>query len=212
MAAKLTVLALNCSLKTSRSGERSSTDVLLRQMLDALARHGAKGEVVRIADYDIKPGVTSDEGNGDEWPRLRRRVMEADIMLLGSPIWLGQPSSVAKRVLERMDAFLGETDDRGRMPSYGKVAVAVVVGNEDGAHHVAAELFQALAEVGFTIPAGGATYWVGEAMGRTDYKDLNETPKAVADWTPMLASNAAHLARLLKERGYPGKPEGRSAH
>jgi multimeric flavodoxin WrbA len=179
-------------------------------LLDALTPLGATGEVVRVADFDIKPGVTSDEGDGDEWPKLRRRVVDAHILVIGSPIWLGQPSSVAKRVLERMDAFLGETDERGRMPSYGKVAIAVVVGNEDGAHHVAAELFQALTEVGFTIPAGGVTYWVGEAMGRMDYKDLNDIPKAVADWTPMLASNAAHLARLLKERGYPGRRAGRA--
>jgi len=106
----------------------------------------------------------------------------------------GQPSSVAKRVLERMDAFLDETHERGRMPSYGKVALAVVVGNEDGAHHTAAELFQALAEVGFTIPPGGVTYWVGEAMGEKEYKDFSKPPKAVAKWTPILASNAAHLA------------------
>ena len=103
-----------------------------------------------------------------------------------------------------MDAFLDETDAKGRMPSYGKVALAVVVGNEDGAHHTAAELFQALLEVGFTIPTGGVTYWVGEAMGSKDYKDLFRTPKAVAEWTSLLASNTAHLARLLKQKRYPG--------
>ena len=130
-------------------------------------------------------------------------------MIVGSPIWLGQPSSVAKRVLERMDAFLGETDKKGRMPSYGKVAIAAVVGNEDGAHHVAAELLQALLEVGFSAPPGGVTYWVGEAMGSVNYIDLPETPKALLDWTPMLASNTAHLARLLQANDYPGKASGR---
>ena len=101
-------------------------------------------------------------------------------------------------------AFLGETDDKGRMPSYGKVAIVVVVGNEDGAHHCAAELIQALTEVGFTCPPGSVTYWVGEAQGDKVYKDLNTTPKAVAETTAMLASNAAHLARLLKSNAYPG--------
>ena len=125
--------------------------------------------------------------------------------MIGSPIWLGQPSSIAKRVLERMDAFLDERDEMQRMPSYGKVDFAAVVGNEDGAHHVAAEVCQALAEVGFTIPTGGVTYWVGEAMGDKNYIDLPKTPKAVAEWTPVLASNAAHLARLLKESSYPGR-------
>lgn len=204
-SAPLKVLALNCTLKTTRKGEASSTDVLLGQLMDALREHGAQGEVIRMADLDIKPGVTSDEGDGDEWPAVLARVREADILVIGSPIWLGQPSSIAKRVLERMDAFLDEKDDKGRMPSYGKVAIAAVVGNEDGAHHVAAELFQALTEVGFTIPAGGATYWVGEAMGSVVYKDLKKTPEAVAQWTPMLASNAAHLARLLKRETYPGQ-------
>jgi hypothetical protein len=103
-----------------------------------------------------------------------------------------------------MDAFLGETDDRGRMPSYGKVAVAAIVGNEDGAHHVTATLFQALNDEGWTIPAGAANYWVGEAMHKTDFKDLDEVPEAVASGAAMLASNAAHLARLLKQSAYPG--------
>ena len=202
---KLTALAFNCSLKGTRNKETSSTEVLLRQLLDALAEHGVTGETVRAVDHDIKPGVTSDEGKGDAWPALRKRVLAADILIIGSPIWLGQPCSVAKRVLERMDAFLDEKDKQGRMPSYGKVAIVAVVGNEDGAHHVAAECQQALTEVGFTIPAGAATYWVGEAMSDKEYKDFKTPPKAVAEWTPMLAANAAHLARLLKANRYPGR-------
>ncbi len=91
----------------------------------------------------------------------------------------------------------------------GKVALVVVVGNEDGAHHTAAELFQALTEVGFTIPASGVTYWVGEGMGEKEYKEFSHAPKAVAAWTPMLASNAAHLASLLKTQNYPGIEGGR---
>ena len=138
-----------------------------------------------------------------------RRVLACDILVIGSPIWLGQPSSVAKRVLERMDAFLDERDDMQRMPTYGKVGLAAVVGNEDGAHHVAAEVCQALTEVGFTIPSGGVTYWVGEAMGDKNYIDLKDTPKAVAEWTPVLASNAAHLANLLKKTGYPGRKKAK---
>lgn len=199
----LKAIALNCTLK--RSPKPSSTEKILRDVLAALAEYETEGEIVRAVDFEIKPGVSSDEGDGDEWPGLRERVLASDILVLGSPIWLGQPSSVSKRVLERMDAFLGEKDGKGRMPSYGKVAIAAVVGNEDGAHHVAAEFQQALTEVGFTIPAGGATYWVGEAMHGTDYNDLEAPPKVVADWTRMLASNTAHLARLLKQENYPGR-------
>jgi multimeric flavodoxin WrbA len=200
----LKVIAFNCSLKSASGKEQSSTEVLLGQLLDALGKHGASGSVIRAVDHNIKPGVTSDEGEGDDWPALRQRVVNADILVMATPIWLGQPSSVAKRVMERLDAFLGETDDKGRMPSYGKVGIVVVVGNEDGAHHCAAELIQALTEVGFTCPPGSVTYWVGEAQGDTVYKDLKTTPKVVADTTAMLASNAAHLARLLKGSRYPG--------
>ncbi len=202
--AKLKVLAFNCTLKSAREKEKSSTQVLLEQMMDALGEHGASGSIVRAVDHNIKPGVKSDEGKGDDWPALRQRVVNADILVIATPIWLGQPSSVAKRVMERLDAFLGETDDKGRMPSYGKVGIVVVVGNEDGAHHCAAELIQALTEVGFTCPPGSVTYWVGEAQGDKVYKDLKRTPKVVAETTAMLASNAAHLARLLKKDTYPG--------
>jgi multimeric flavodoxin WrbA len=203
----LKVLALNCTLKPSATP--SSTERLLQELMEALGEYDADGEVVRVADFNVKPGVSADEGAGDDWPKLRQRVLACDILIIGSPIWLGQPSSVAKRVLERMDAFLDERDEMQRMPTYGKVGFAAVVGNEDGAHHVAAEVCQALAEVGFTIPTGGVTYWVGEAMGDKNYIDLKTTPEAVAQWTPVLASNAAHLASLLKKSGYPGRKKSK---
>lgn len=196
--------ALNCTLKPS--GKPSSTDAMIGLLQKDLARHCVEvGAPVRVADHDVKPGVTSDEGPDDAWPELRRRVLEADILVLGTPIWMGQPSSVCKRVLERMDAFLGETDDQGRMVSYGKVALVAVVGNEDGAHHVSAELFQALNDVGFTLAANAVCYWVGEAMQKTDFQDLDAVPDKVVFTSAMAARNAAHLARLLKEKQYPGE-------
>jgi multimeric flavodoxin WrbA len=161
-------------------------------------------ETIRIADHDVKPGVSSDEGEGDEWPQIRRRILEADILIFGTPIWLGQMSSIAKRVVERMDAFLSETDEKGRMPSYGKVALLAVVGNEDGGHWVTAQLYQALADEGWTIPAEGVAYWVGEAMQKTDFKDLPTIPDKVAQAAAAAASNAAHLAGLLQRAPYPG--------
>ena len=201
--ANLRAVGINCTLKGGTTP--SSTDLLVQQVLDELDTAGVEvmGPPVRVADLNIKPGVTSDEGDGDDWPALRERIMAADILVFGTPIWLGQPSSVAKRVTERMDAFLSETDDGGRMPSFGKVAVVAVVGNEDGAHHVSAELYQALSDVGFTIPANATTYWVGEAMGGTDYKDLEKTPESVSGTTKQVAVNAVHLATLLEASGYP---------
>lgn len=195
-------IALNCTLKTE--GE-SSTDAMIDVLKQAFAKADVEvTETVRVAALDIKPGVTSDEGDGDDWPALRRKILDHDILILGGPIWLGQVGSIAKRVMERMDAFLDETDDHGRMPSYGKVAVAAIVGNEDGAHGSSAQIFQALNDLGWTIPAVAACYWVGEAMGSVDFKDLAQTPDKVLKTATMVAANAAHLAQLLKDKPYPG--------
>ncbi|MBF0723200.1 flavodoxin family protein [Sanguibacter inulinus] len=201
MSTALSAVVLVGSLKSS--SEPSSSEVLGRQVLDALAEHGVVGSVVRLADHDIRPGVEVDMGDGDQWPLVRQQVLAADILVVATPIWMGQPSSVTKRALERLDAELSETDEEGRMLTSGKVAAVAVVGNEDGAHHVSAELYQALDDVGFTIPANAVTYWVGRAMEGIDYKDLDEVPEAVAKATATLALNTAHLARLLRDSPYP---------
>ncbi|KAB7624089.1 flavodoxin family protein [Alkalilimnicola sp. S0819] len=198
----LTAIALNCTLKPSPAD--SSCELLLRQILDALAGEGVTGELLRAVDHNIKPGVSADEGADDDWPAIRRQVLDADILVLGTPIWLGHPSSVCQRVLERLDAFLGETDEEGRMVTFGRVAAVAVVGNEDGAHHAGAELFQGLNDVGFTLAAGAMSYWVGEAMQGIDYKDLEQVPDTVAGTTATLARNTAHLAKLLRQAPYPG--------
>jgi multimeric flavodoxin WrbA len=201
MVTPLEAIALICSL--SPSPDESSSELLAAQVLTELAQHDVEGSVVRIVDHDIKYGVQVDMGDGDEWPEIRKRILGADILLIATPIWLGHPSSIAQKVMERLDAELSETDDAGRLLTYGKVGVVAVVGNEDGAHNVCADIFQALNDVGFTIPAAGSTYWVGEAMGKTDYKDLGEIPESVAEATKNLAANAAHLAGLLKAETYP---------
>jgi multimeric flavodoxin WrbA len=194
-------LVLVCTLKPSPAD--SSSDLLGRQVLAELEAAGAPGTVVRVVDHDVRFGVSTDEGNGDEWPRIREQLLTSDILVIATPIWLGQPSSVCKMVLERLDAELGETDDEGRMLTFGKVAVVAVVGNEDGAHHVVAECCQALTDTGFTIPANANTYWVGEAMGAVDYRDLDSTPEKVASTTRTMARNAVHVAGLLKGSAYP---------
>ena len=200
----LKAIALNCTLKADASKE-SSTDAMIAVLKEAFAKVDVDlTETVRVAAFDIKPGVTSDEGDGDAWPALREKILAHDILIFGGPIWMGQVGSVGKRVLERMDAFLSETDEQGRMPSYSKVAVAAIVGNEDGAHFSSAQLFQSLNDVGWTIPAVAACYWVGEAMGDVDFKDLAKTPDKVAKTATMVAGNAAHLAGLLKGTPYPG--------
>src|SRR3954454_7647810 len=196
----LTALALTCSLKPSP--EPSSTDKLAGQVLDALAEQGVTGELVRVRDHSVTPGVLVDMGEGDEWPAIREKLLAADILVFATPTWVGHMTSVAQGVLERLDGELSETDDSGRPLIAGKVPVVPVVGNEDGAHHISADAFQALVDVGFTIPAQGVTYWNGEAMSGVDYLELEETPEPVAQATTTLAENAAHLARLLKADPY----------
>jgi multimeric flavodoxin WrbA len=198
----LSALALVCSLKASPAP--SSSDLMARQILEELGKHGVTGDVVRVVDHDVKPGVEIDMGQGDAWPAIRERMMAADILIVSTPTWVGHMSSVAQRVLERLDGELSETDDSGRPLVAGKVAVTAVVGNEDGAHKIIADLFQGLNDIGFTIPSQGGTYWNDQAMGGTDYMDLDETPEAVASTTATLAENAAHLARALKASPYPG--------
>lgn len=195
-------IALNATLKAS-DGDKSSTEKMLELVLAELRKEGVEGGVVRLADFNIKPGVKSDEGEGDDWPELRSRILDADILVLGTPVWLGQPSSIAKRTLERLNAFISEKDDGGRMPAYNRVAAVAVVGNEDGAHHISAELYQALNDVGFTLAPNAVCYWVGEAMGSKDFKDLPKVPDSVSDAAKVLARNTVHLARMLKEKGYP---------
>ncbi|MFL1898262.1 flavodoxin family protein [Streptomyces tauricus] len=197
----LRAVALVCTLSPSPAA--SSSQLLAEQTMAALAEHGVTGKVIRIADHDVRPGVETDMGDGDAWPAIRDTILGADILVLSTPIWLGHPSSIAQRVMERLDAEISETDDEGRMLTYGKVAAVCVVGNEDGAHKVSADLFQGLNDVGFSLAPNAVTYWVGEAMQGTDYQDLDKTPETTSATTVTLAANTAHLARQLKASPYP---------
>ncbi|MCX2926928.1 flavodoxin family protein [Streptomyces sp. NEAU-W12] len=194
-------VALVCTL--TPSPDPSSSHRLAGQVMSELAGLGVEGETVRVVDHDIRPGVARDMGDGDDWPGLWEKVMAADIVLLATPVWLGHPSSLCQRVLERLNADISETDEQGRRLFGGKVGLVAVVGNEDGAHKVSADLFQGLNDLGFSLPPGAVTYWVGEAQQGTDYQDLEATPDAVAATTKALAANAVHLAKLLEESPYP---------
>jgi len=199
--ATLRALVLGCSLKASPAA--SSSELLGAQVIAAFSDHDVDGEFVRVVDHGVKFGVSTDEGHDDGWPAIRTKLLAADILILATPIWMGQPSSVCKMVLERLDAELSEKDQQGRLLTYGKVAAVAVVGNEDGAHHVTAEVLQALNDVGFTIAAAASTYWVGEAMHKVDYADAGPKPDTTGAATMTLAANAAHLARLLTAEPYP---------
>ncbi|MGW3890127.1 flavodoxin family protein [Micromonospora chokoriensis] len=206
--ASIRAVVLNCTLKPSPAP--SSAEQLGQEVLAELAAQGVEGELIRVVDHDVGFGVSTDEGDGDGWPAIRAKLLAAQVLVIATPIWLGQPSSVCKMVLERLDAELSETDDEGRLLTYGKVAGVAVVGNEDGAHHTIGEVQQALNEVGFTLAAAAATYWVGEALHTVDYRDAGPKPDTTGRTTKALALNSAHLARLLTEQPYP-PPDARSA-
>jgi multimeric flavodoxin WrbA len=197
----LRAVGLICSLKPSPAP--SSSALIADQLFQHLQHAGVLCETVRCVDHSLLPGVEADMGPGDEWPAILEKVVAAGILLIATPTWVGHMSSVAQRVLERLDAELSETDDEGRPRQVGKVALAAVVGNEDGAHKIVADLFQALNDIGFTIPAQGSTYWNDEAMGSRDFNELDETPEAVASTTAAAARNAIHLAKLLRYQEYP---------
>lgn len=201
MSDPLSYFGISCTLKPSPA--RSSSALLLDCITERLDDVGCTGSTARIVDHDVRFGVTSDEGDGDEWPPLRERILAADLFVVTTPIWLGHTASVCQMVLERLDAFLGEEDERGRMISYDRVALIGVVGNEDGAHHVGAELFQGLNDVGFTLAANAMTYWVGEAMHKQDFQDVSPLPRATLSTADTMVRNAVHLARRLQAEPYP---------
>ncbi len=192
-AVKATVI--NCTLKPSP--QPSNTEALARVVMRHLDSHGVAGELVRAVDLTLLPGVESDMGAGDDWPGVREKILESEILVIASPTWLGRPSSVAQRVLERMDAMLSETDDQGRPVAYNRVAGVVVTGNEDGAHHVISEIHGALGDIGFTAPGQAWTYWhLGPGPG-PDYLD-DERGHDFADRSARyMAANLAGTAKAL---------------
>ncbi len=199
-------LLVNCTLKPSP--ERSNTEALAGVVAGALREQGVEVTSVRAVDRSIPPGVESDMGEGDEWPAIRAQVLDAEILLFATPTWLGRPSSIAQRVLERMDAMLSETDGEERPVAYNRVAGVVVTGNEDGAHHVISEVSGALADIGFTIPGQAWTYW---NRGPGPGEDYSET-EAGHEWSHSTARAAAAnllaVARALAAEPIPPPPAG----
>ncbi len=194
-------LVINCTLK--KSPEPSNTEALATVVAERLAELKVDVESVRAVDLDIFPGVVTDAGAGDEWPTVHDRLLAAEILIIASPTWLGRPSSVAQRVLERMDAMLSETDDEGRPVAYNRVAGVVVTGNEDGAHHVISEISGALADIGYTIPGQAWTYWhLGPGPG-PDYLEEQRGRDWAHQTGRTMADNLHGVAQALRDRPLP---------
>jgi multimeric flavodoxin WrbA len=197
----LNALILNCTLKPSPA--TSNTEALATVLRTALEDGGANCEMIRAVDLNLLPGVSSDEGEGDDWPAVREKLLASEILILATPTWFGQPSSVVKRVLERMDAMLSETDDDGLPVAFGRVAGFVVVGNEDGAHHVIAELAQAVIDIGYTVPGQAWTYWnKGPGPGPT-YIETDEGHEWSAKCAKTAAGNLVATAQALAAHPFP---------
>ena len=190
-------LALVCTLKPSP--QPSSAARLAELLLEPFAKEGWETATRRMVDHEVKPGTANDEGGGDAWPALRAEVDAADVLLLVTPIWNGQPASPYGQVAERLNAVLSEKDDHQRTPLFGKVGVIGVVGNEDGARHVGGIGMAALSELGLTFAAVPLAYYLGE-----DLVEQDEVPDSVAEMVARTASNAIHLSGLLTAQAYPG--------
>lgn len=213
----LRACVINCTLK--RSPETSNTQGLADNAIAIWREHGVDVDVIRAVDHDIAPGVYDDmteQGAAtDEWPELLERVMAADILVIATPIWLGEKSSVCTRVIERLYAHSGVLNERGQYAFYGKVGGVIVTGNEDGIKHVAMNVCYSLAHLGYSIPPNPDAGWIGEAGPGPSYLDdgsggpQNEFTQRN---TTFLAWNLLHLGRMLQQAGgFPAWGNQRSA-
>ncbi len=204
----LRALFISCTLK--RSPEPSHTETLMRVSQAIMETQGVTVETVRAVDYDLAPGVQpdmSEHGLHDDWPGVYEKVRAADILIIGTPIWLGERSSVCTRVIERLYAQSGQLNEKGQYSFYGKVGGCIVTGNEDGIKHVAMGVLYSLQHLGYTIPPQADAGWIGEAGPGPSYGDESPDGPVGSDNdftkrnTTFMTWNQLHLARLLKNAG-----------
>lgn len=199
----LKAIFLNCTLK--RSPAESNTEALARKVIAWYDTMNVTSEIVRVVDYNVPTGVSSFEGEGDEWPVILEKIEAADIIVVCAPIWFGLRSSVCQLVIERMDGTYNERNDKGQYPLYGKVAGVVVTGNEDGAHSVAESTLFNLSHLGCVVPPNADTYWVGDAGPGPSYIEAGQDSKYTQRTTRWMAHNTVHLARILKAHPIPAE-------
>ncbi len=202
----LRALFVNCTLK--RSPELSHTEGLMRRSMALMEARGVDVDLVRLVDHDVAPGVYPDMREhgwqGDEWPALWPLVAQADILVVGTPIWLGEVSSQLRLLIERLYAHSGETNERGQYVYYGKVGGAIITGNEDGVKHCAMSTLYSLQHIGFTIPPAADAGWIGEVGPGPSYLDEGAGGPE-NDFTnrntTFMTYNLLHLARMLRDAG-----------
>ncbi len=194
--AELSAVFLSCTLKPSPAV--SNTEALARKVIEWFDELDVSSEIIRVVDYDVKPGVTSDEGDGDEWPFILDKIKKADIIVIATSIWFGVRSSIAQLVIERLDGTYAERNERGQYPLYNKVAGVVITGNEDGAHSAAETTLFNLTHLGCAIPPNPDTYWVGDAGPGPSYIEVGQDHEYTKRTTRWMAINLVHLAKAIK--------------
>jgi multimeric flavodoxin WrbA len=199
----LKALFLISSLKST--AEKSHTEALSEKVQTIYMNENIESEIIRLADYNIAYGIAPDMGDGDEWPSIFEKVKAADILIIGTPLWLGEKSSIATLAIERLYGSSSETNNKGQAIYYNKVGGVIVTGNEDGAKHAAASILYGLSHMGFVVPPNVDTYWVGEAGPGPSYMDAGQHNDFTKKHVEMLAYNTIHLARILKETPIPAE-------
>ncbi|MGW8123921.1 flavodoxin family protein [Roseivirga echinicomitans] len=202
----LKALYINCTLK--KSPEQSHTDGLMRVSMDIMEKENVTVDHIRLVDHEVASGVypdmTEHGWEKDEWPALVKRVLDADILIVGTPIWLGEKSSVAQKLIERLYAMSGMQNDKGQYLFYGKVGGCVITGNEDGVKHNAMSILYALQHIGYSIAPQSDCGWIGEIGPGPSYLD-KESNAANNDFTnrntTFMTYNLLHLGKMLKEAG-----------
>lgn len=202
----LSAVFINTSLK--RSGETSHTQTLMDVAIGIMEAQGVKTTTLRAADLDIPPGVQPDMTehgwDSDGWPVVQKQVMDANILVIGTPIWLGDKSSICTRVIERLYGYSGKLNDQGQWAYYGRVGGCIVTGNEDGIKHCAMNILYSLQHLGYVIPPQADAGWIGEAGPGPSYGDDGKVGldnEFTRRNTTFMAWNLMHMARMLKDAG-----------
>lgn len=212
----LKALYINCSIKKDKA--KSHTQLLMNKSAKIMESQGVLVEHVYPLDHAIAFGMIKDgkeEGQADEWPMIQKKILEADILVIGTPIWLGVKSSVATLVIERMYAYSGDRNNKGQYLYYGKTGGCVITGNEDGIKHCSMDLLYALQHIGYMVPPQADCGWIGEAGPGPSYGDTEWNGKPIGDGktplgfdndftnrnTTFMAWNLMHTARMLKDNG-----------
>ncbi|MEP7204614.1 MAG: flavodoxin family protein [Candidatus Saccharibacteria bacterium] len=209
----LTALFINCSLKQDKA--QSHTQLLINRAAAIMKTEGVAVEQVYVLDHTIAVGMIKDgavEGLADDWPAIQQKIMQADILVIGTPIWLGVKSSVATQVIERMYAYSADKNNKGQYLYYGKTGGCIITGNEDGIKHCAMDILYALQHVGYSVPPQADCGWIGEAGPGPSYGDTEWDGQPIGDGktpvgfdsdftnrnTTFMSWNLMHMARMLK--------------